>query len=175
MKEILKYVMGGVLALLAWKLIFPPMPVPTPIPTIVTVHDTVQKLDTVWITKLKEKYVHDTVNVTERVTVQKTDTFFVAPRVSGVTTLSVGQSVKDTTIASGFTQAPGDSSKTLIKRWVVKYYTPGPLTAMFVDSVPPELHFGRFTNQRCTLGNGGLRYAGGGALAIVLLRAILAH
>jgi len=100
------------------------------IPRIVTVHDTVKAIDTLWITKLK----HDTVqkvNIIEKVTVTKPETLYKFIPISGLTALHVPNKWGDSTLAYGFRGAPLDSGYTL-NYWQYQYWTPGPLRSLTV-------------------------------------------
>jgi hypothetical protein len=145
-------------------------------PRIVTQHDTVRQIDTLWKVQWRDKVKHDTVNVVEKVTVTVPETVQVVPKLTGLTSLIVGTSIKDSTLMEGFTIQPAESSKVAVRRWVGQYYTSGPLSALFVDSVPPQVHFGTFPEPpRCSITNGGLSYAGKGAAVVEILRIVFGH
>lgn len=103
------------------------------VPRIRTVYDTVRRIDTAWIVRLR----HDTVkvNVTERVTVTIPETLYVVPRTSGMVAFHAGQRIGDSTLVGGFTLVPIDSGYQR-RDWLVQFYTLGPVRSLTLDSVP---------------------------------------
>jgi hypothetical protein len=131
------------------------------VPRIVTQYDTVTQLDTAWITRVRKDTIR--VNVIERVTVTVPETLRVLPpRVDGITALSVGRRVGDSTLVHGFTLAPLDTGVSR-RTWTVQAYTAGPLRGLVLDSLP-RFSFYPVPKRPCNLGCVA-KYVGIGVLA----------
>lgn len=120
---------------------------PPPPPRIHTVYDTVSVLDTAWIEVVRERVVHDTVNLTEVVTVTVADTIEVCPTVTGVTAIDVGLSLGDSTLVGGFSLT-NTGIDLLIRRWTRQYWTPGPLQSLYTTQEGVDVAFGEFVPPR---------------------------
>lgn len=136
-------VLGGFIA----RVLFPKTIERVAAPRIVTQYDTVERLDTTWLKKEVETIRWDTI-YTERVVTAKPETVYVAELrpVSGVRFLSVGKKAGDSTTAVGFTVRPdtSDSTKVLVSMWQTRWWTPGPLLSLSIDTLPPRVEFGEF-------------------------------
>lgn len=160
-------VLGGVLA----RALFPKTVREVVPPRIVTQWDTVQKLDTAWITREVQKTKWDTVYL-ERVISAKPETVVVSRMtpVSGMRYLIVGEKVGDSTTALGFTVKanPADSTTILLDLWQTRWWTAGPLRSISVDTFPPRIAFydppkesskcGFFCKAKLALVGGGIGY-----------------
>jgi hypothetical protein len=104
-------------------------------PVIVTVRDTVKSVDTLFIRRIKT----DTLWLT-RVSVTPPETVKVAPPLTGLVLLSVGEHVGDSTIAQGFNLAPIDTGYT-VHLWRATWWTPGPLRAIRIVGQTPQAAF----------------------------------
>lgn len=133
MKSAILWVATVVAAILLVRSLWPRTVEVPSAPRIVTQYDTVARLDTAWITRLR----HDTirVNVTERVVVTVPETIYAAPRVRGMTALHAGKRVGDSTLVGGFVLEPLDSGYTR-REFLVQFYTLGPVRSVTIDSVP---------------------------------------
>lgn len=130
--------------------------------TIVTVTDTVDRIDTVWATKITRRT--DTLYL-QRVIVTKPDTVFVLPRhLYGLTALSVPRELGAQTRAQGFELEPGDSGRITRREWSTAWWTAGPLEALSLDTFPPRLRFGAPPPKGCGLFCSLKKYAIGGAI-----------
>jgi hypothetical protein len=108
-------------------------------PRIVTHYDTVQTIDTAWVTRLVRETKWDTVFL-ERVVTAAPETLRVCPELRGLTTLTVGQRPGDSTVAQGFALTVRDTL-VLLERWQTQWWTPGPLRAFSLDVFPPRVAF----------------------------------
>jgi hypothetical protein len=148
--------------------LFPRTVTMTGVPRIVTQYDTVRTLDTAWVVRLRRDTVR--MNVTERVTVTVPETVYVARVWRGITAVSVGAQVGDSTLVQGFTAEPLDSG-TAHRAWTVQFYTAGPLRSLVLDSLPrvtfydPPLPACRFF---CKVGHYALGGVVGASLMAVL-------
>jgi hypothetical protein len=114
--------------------LFPKVVTVPGVPRIVTQYDTVRVIDTAWVTRLRRDTVR--VNVTERVTVTVPETLYVLPAPErGITAVSVGPKVGDSTLVAGFSLTPLDSGISR-RGWQVQFYTLGPVKSLVLDSVP---------------------------------------
>jgi hypothetical protein len=146
-----------------------------PIPRIVTIHDTVTRIDTQWITRL----THDTVtvykkqNIVERITVTKPVFVKLLPQIAGLTALSVPQKTGDSTLAYGFRVMPSDSGYNTLN-WQYQYWTPGPLRSLTVGPSGATVASFYDPPATCNLKCKG-EWAAGGAVVITILRGLLGH
>lgn len=117
------------------------IPGPPPPPRIVTVWDTVDAVDTLWITRLADTVVRvDTITLTERVTVSYPDTVAVCPDIIGVTAVAVPEAVGESTLVGGFILSPLDSGGVTVRSWESQVWTAGPLRGILVhDTLPPSV------------------------------------
>lgn len=160
-----------VAAALAGRALFPKtVKVPTP-PRIVTQYDTVEVIDTTWVTRV----VHDTVKAkplpAEKVVVTVPVYVERAPKLVGITALSIAQAIGDSSLAVGFSLAPQDSGYAL-RRFTSQHYTTGPLRSLVLGADGlPRLSFYDPVPPPCTLGDkveyGGI--GGGISLGLYLL------
>lgn len=137
---------------------------PKPIPTIITKYDTVQVIDTEWVTKLKHDTVYKT-NIVEKVIASKPETVLVTPDLVGITALQAGKKPGDTTDVYGFQIA--DSGKVL-SHWQYQFYSTGPLKSVSMAGQKPAMDF--YDPPRACH---EVRAFGYGAAAITGLRLIL--
>ena len=114
---------------------------PPPPPRIITVYDTVPEIDTMWVDRVVERVVKDTVNLTEYVTITVPEIIEVCPTISGVTALDVGPIVGDSTMIAGFDLKNTDNVLTM-ERWTRRYWTPGPLQALAFTPEGVDVSFG---------------------------------
>jgi hypothetical protein len=127
------------------------------VPTIVTVYDTVEHVDTLWKTKLVKTEHWDTV-LTERVVTAKPETVYTSLTFSGMTQVMVPGKRGDSTKVLGLTIQTGDSG-TITSRWQVNYWTKGPLRALSLDTFPPRISYSeppKTCNVVCSLKKYGL-------------------
>jgi len=108
-------------------------------PRLVTVWDTVARLDTLWRTRWRASVQWDTV-LTERVIVSQPETVYVMPEAVGMTLVQVPATVGDSTVVEGFALRLVDS--TVERRdWRARYWTAGPLRELSADTLPPRIRF----------------------------------
>lgn len=123
--------------------------------------DTVERIDTLWRTQLVTQT--DTLWL-ERVTVQKPETVYRAPPLTGAVAVQVGKRLGDTTKVYGFDLTPLDSGYRF-NLWESAFYTAGPVEALMIPADGyPRIKFGKpvkHCGSWCTLKH----YATGGAIA----------
>jgi hypothetical protein len=160
-------VLGGVLT----RSLFPKTIRQVVPPRIVTQYDTVEKLDTAWITREVQKTKWDTVYL-ERVITARPETVVVSrmTSVTGLRYLIVGEKVGDSTTALGFTVKanPQDSTTILLDLWQTRWWTAGPLRSIATDTFPPRISFypapevskncGWWCKTKLVLASGGVGY-----------------
>lgn len=143
-------------------------------PRIVTQYDTVTVIDTAWRVRLRRDTVK--VNVTERVVITIPETVFVMTPLKGITAVSVGARVGDSTLVGGFSFEPLVDSGWTKRSWQAQYYTLGPLKSLVLDTsmAAPAINFfdypGKPCGRWCKLGHyllGGS--VGAGTTAVVCL------
>lgn len=141
--------------------------IPSP-PRIVTVYDTVPRLDTIWRTRWRESVRWDTLPA-EVVTVASVpETVYVAPPLYGLLLLDVPETVGDSTVGEGFAIMPSDSGYVRLD-WRMQWWTSGPLRAMSLDTFPPRIAFWpapkpmRSCGFLCSLGHYAVGAAAGAA------------
>ena len=118
---------------LAGRLLFPrTVEVASPV-VIHAIHDTVEKLDTVRITKLVQSVKVDTAWL-ERETVAKPETVTVVPDMRGVTAIFIPKHVGDTSRVLGFEVRPLGAGHYTMNEWTSAFYTPGPFAALKVNA-----------------------------------------
>ncbi len=125
------------------------------VPRITTVYDTVRVIDTAWVTRLRHDTI--TVNVVERVTVTVPETIYVRPSLRGMTAVTVGARVGDSTLVMGFDFRPVGDSGYERRGWQTQYYTLGPLRSLAIDAGAPRINFydppGKPCGTWCKLGH----------------------
>lgn len=94
-----------------------------------TVHDTVQRIDTVELVRRIQALKPDTVFL-ERQTVTPPETITVVPPLTGITLLQVGKNVGDTTWAVGYYVRPLGAGRYAMHSFSSDFYTAGPLAGM---------------------------------------------
>ena len=141
MKTWIPLLVTAIGAALIGRLLFPvEVDRPVDVPRIITVHDTIETIDTTWITRVRTDVIRDTINLVEVVTVERADTLYQCPPVLGVYALEIPNVWGDSTLVGGFKLTPVDTGYTY-ERWRAQYFTPGPLRAMIADSLPPVMSF----------------------------------
>jgi hypothetical protein len=119
-------------------------------PEIVTKYDTVLRIDTAWIERVRTVRVQVPTPV-RTVTVQVPETVTVINH-SGVTAISSGYEWGDTLRVFGFTIESG-----LMRRWEVAYFGTGPFRSMLLDSLPPTVTFWPIEEDQTAAKGGGFK------------------
>jgi hypothetical protein len=146
MKRALPWIVLALVGIFAVREFFPKHVRIVEPPRIITVHDTVQHLDTAWVVRLLKRT--DTL-YQERVTITKPDTVYVAPRVWGLTALQVATKVGDSSLARGFSIAPSASGGIVHAGWQVQFWTPGPLLGLTIEAGQVRSYWGSPPPKPC--------------------------